>query len=358
MKKTTADNYHSEKFTPKFMGELMRAVCFLLIVVLLVSVIQGIFQAKWNGEGYHAARLKELSKETPDVVFVGSSVCTWGINPLVIYHETGIVTCNFGVTGGSASTTKFLVEEALKTFEPKILAVEPTVMMALSTTEFHSRVGFDPFGFSFEKLEAVKEMIDLNEKYGLNAEYEPLVSYAIPLLRYHSRWKELKDEDFSLPEYYRVLSERMHGYVFHYSGEKTADYSQYNDPVYYDPAQLDEAKRIFAEEVEMCRKKGVEMVLIKALLPWRQGQHDIIASWAEEYGVPFFDSNDVREEIGVDPEHDFLDGVHLNDQGATKVSRAIGAYLRDNFALDDHRGEASYEDWEDDWTFYQQDKAA
>lgn len=53
------------------------------------------------------------------------------------------------------------------------------------------------------------------------------------------------------------------------------------------------------------------------------------------------------EELGIDWKSDTLDGGdHLNEAGATKVSKYLGTFLKERYGLTDHRGNAAYAVWD------------
>ena len=43
------------------------------------------------------------------------------------------------------------------------------------------------------------------------------------------------------------------------------------------------------------------------------------------------------DELGIDPQHDTKDGQHLNYWGGVKFTSWLGSYLKENYALEDHR---------------------
>jgi hypothetical protein len=73
-------------------------------------------------------------------------------------------------------------------------------------------------------------------------------------------------------------------------------------------------------------------------------------AFADECGVNFIDYNLMYEEIGFDWTTDFLDTVHLNGKGRSKVSAHLGQYLVDNYGLTAH--EDSH--WDEDAALYNQ----
>ena len=62
----------------------------------------------------------------------------------------------------------------------------------------------------------------------------------------------------------------------------------------------------------------------------------------------------MTEERGIDWDQGSLDnGEHLNVRGAEMLSRYFGSYLKQNYELEDHRGEAEYQSFDDMVAQYQ-----
>ena len=45
-------------------------------------------------------------------------------------------------------------------------------------------------------------------------------------------------------------------------------------------------------------------------------------------------------------------GNHLNYSGATKMTKYIGQYLKDNYTLNDYRHDPHYEQWNKDYEMF------
>ena len=54
----------------------------------------------------------------------------------------------------------------------------------------------------------------------------------------------------------------------------------------------------------------------------------------------------------MDYNRDFIDQTHLNGNGAEKLTKYLGAYMESAYSLNDYRGEAAYEQWEQSYVHY------
>ena len=93
----------------------------------------------------------------------------------------------------------------------------------------------------------------------------------------------------------------------------------------------------------LCKEKGVELILIKApsLYPYWYEEYDAqITQYAQENGLAYYDFTDHIEAIGLDFQTDTYDaGLHLNFDGAVKMSRYFADILAKEHGMEDHRND-------------------
>ena len=115
-------------------------------------------------------------------------------------------------------------------------------------------------------------------------------------------------------------------------------------------------KKCLDEIVNMCREAGAQLVLVStpSALNWSYPNHNGIQALADEYGLTYVDMNLLGDELGIDWNTDTKDqGDHMNCFGAEKVSKWLAGWLKNNFDLPDHKGEAAYSRWDDDLKTYE-----
>ena len=101
------------------------------------------------------------------------------------------------------------------------------------------------------------------------------------------------------------------------------------------------------------------MVFIKTpVSDYTHEKGNAMQKFADECGVKLIDYNRKWDELGLDYKVDFLDTVHLNLNGAKKLTKCLGKTLVDDFGMPDHRGEAEYDSWDQDYSMYQAELAA
>jgi len=70
-----------------------------------------------------------------------------------------------------------------------------------------------------------------------------------------------------------------------------------------------------------------------------------VSEIAEEYGITYINYNFLYDEIGIDFETDFADGVHLNYKGNPKFTSYLGAWIKANYEIPDRRENGNYDDY-------------
>jgi len=188
---------------------------------------------------------------------------------------------------------------------------------------------------------------------------ESMVSYLFPLLRFHSRWKEIGKEDFTYLFHRDTVSHN--GYLMQtavkagssdMAGSPLADYTLPARSMEY----LDAMR-------ELCEEKGIELVLIKAPTNnWRYYWYDEwdeqVCDYAKEHKLNYYNFIPLTEEIGIDWNTDTYDGgVHLNVYGAEKLTSYFGKILKQDLGLESRKDEGDTAGlWEQKLEAYKKDK--
>jgi len=180
-------------------------------------------------------------------------------------------------------------------------------------------------------LNKVNAINDLIENLGDRSEYY------FPLIKFHTRWKDLDRQDF-LPS--AQVTKGAH------VGEGTiAD----PEPVELVPADRARPLPQLAEEylrrsLDYCREQGVTVLLISTPVfsSEEQEYYNSVYAIAQEYGVQYLNLMRCLDEMDFDFTTDMRDKVHCNIEGAQKVTSYVGSYLKENYILPDRREDEAY----------------
>lgn len=315
---------------------------FLLFIGFVLFVTDKIVCAKFIGDsttivdGFYAEKKNDI-----DMIVIGSSNSFCTVNPLVLYEEYGIAAYDFGSSSQPLDISLLYFKEALKRQKPKLAALEANMLVGGSIgtkNEAAFRWGYTNIPLSIDKLKCIYRSTG-----GINAEY---FTYVFPLFRYHERWKELSKTDYT---YFK--SDKTNYTKGYLETQSIADSVNLDD---YDcgdgEAWIEDDAVFFLDEiVRLCREKNVELLLFKSpKADWHRYETEAVRSIAGERGINFVDYNEIYHSGGIslDTASDFRDGEHLNDFGAEKITRHLGAYIKENYSLPDRRGSDTPNSWD------------
>lgn len=122
------------------------------------------------------------------------------------------------------------------------------------------------------------------------------------------------------------------------------------------PAFDADAQAYTEKSIALCREKGIPVVLLHLpKMAWSYEESMALEAFAEENGAVYIDLDreETRAQLGIVPQEDYYDQGHMNLRGCVKVSRWLGKWLDEEYALPDHRDDPAYaEEWDADWAAY------
>ena len=311
---------------------LLACTAIVLVTVLLLGAAQELVTPKYMTVSREGALTAEyyLEDGTHDVLFIGDCEVYEGFTPPTLWEEYGITSYIRGNAQQLAWHSYYLLEEALKHETPKAVVYN---VLALKygepQDEAYNRLVLDGMPLSVTKMRAVRASM---------TEDETLASYFFPLLRFHSRWKELTGEDIAYFGHRDVVSHN--GYLM--QTEIRGGRAEITPSPLVDYT-LPATSMAYLEKMRaLCEEKGVELILIKAPTnDWRYHWYDEwdaqISDYAAEKGLSYYNFIPLCEEIGIDWSRDTYDvGVHLNVYGAEKLTSYFGELLVRNHGIEGH----------------------
>ena len=319
----------------------------VLALALLLWLCQALLVPKYASASPEGNLIREYYNEKydHDVIFVGDCEVYENFSPVTLWREYGVTSYIRGSSQQLIWQSYYLLRETFRRETPRVVVFNVLSMeYGTPQKEAYNRMTLDGMRWSADKLGAIRVSM---------MPEETLASYLFPLLRFHSRWSELKAEDF------RYLFTRKQTAVAGYliqTGVKPVG----TLPVKKALANPDLAQTCwdYLDAMrQLCEENGAAFVLIKApsLYPyWYDEWDQQVAAYAEKYGLPYLNMLDLTDEIGLDFSTDTYDGgLHLNVSGAEKLARWFGAWLTEQYDLPDHTGDAALAaDWADKAAWY------
>lgn len=334
----------------------IKKVMFILFVSLFIGWtlygLQRLLVPKYMDHVIEGAFIAEYYEETTphDLLIIGDCEVYENLSPVTLWEEYGITSYIRGSAQQLVSQSYYLLEDTLRYETPKAVLFNIAAMQeGAQVKEAYNRMTMEGMRWSRSKYDAIRAS---------KMEDEHMLEYVFPLLRYHSRWKELNQDDFRY--YFKREKVSHNGYYMRADVQPLAGFpaerrrSDYNFPEisykYLDKMRL------------LCKEKGITLILMKApsLYPaWHEQWEEQIQDYASRYGLPYINCISKIPEIGLDFNTDtYNGGQHLNVYGAEKLSRYMGKLLQEKLSLEDHRGDDRLEAaWRKKSDFYHQSKA-
>lgn len=317
----------------RHIGFAARAVGFCIILTLTIILINKILVPKyyyndlWPTTSTYAGFYR-MDEDSIDVLCLGSSHAAAGFNPQVIYDAYGIRSYNLACEQQNMFTSYYWIKEALRYQKPQVILFDTYMLFpvnqaeALNSAESCTRKAFDGMRWSGVKAEAVKEMCRLDEE-------QSEISYYLPNVRYHTRWTELKEEDF------RFVQMNRHYELKGYTPLERRIAMEYQPFVSGDNLEQAEMVPLMQEYlnkiVELCENNEIKLILFKTpSVTQRITNYNTVSQYAAEKGLEYWDFNEASayKDSALVFEEDMNDDMHMNIWGAQKLSLYIGFRLQ------------------------------
>lgn len=310
-----------------------KIVIFCILFLFLLNRIYDIFSWKDTAGDYYSSMetFYDLEKDTVDVLFLGSSHCYCSVIPAKLWEDYGMASFNMAISGQDLASSYYSFKEALKTQDLEVVCVE------LYGCVFH---GYLIEGnlyrntlsrkLSLTSMDAVNNIVETDNKSDFILKW-PII---------HTRYKELKKQDFmeERPAYLGYSCE------FNVSGVEKWEFDN------VEPKPFGEAEQEWLLKIiELAEESDTELVFF--LVPYQMSleAQEYIAYAKEmiaEYDVPVIDMLELSEDIDINWRRDFSDYGHTNHFGAQKVTAYLGEFLKNNYDLQDYRGDERYTLWD------------
>ena len=353
-------------------GKIIKAGLSITVFILLIWAAQKLVQPKYADELIEGNFTAEYYNETTDhdVIIIGDCEVYENIDPIYLWEHYGITSYIRGNAQQLAWQSYYMLEDTLRYEIPKVVIYNVQALMYDEPQkEEYNRMTLDGMKWSKTKYEAIKASMCNNER---------MLEYIFPIFRYHSRIMNLSKED--LKYYFKRKKVANNGYYMRIDvlpvsesdvadmswliGDTDAEKDEIIDP-WADIETEEEENEISlpegnAEEKlgnlsmeyldkirNLCDENGIKLILIKApsLAPiWYDSYDKQIMMYSRKYNLRYINFYELLEETGIDYETDTYDGgLHMNRNGADKISEYLGDVLSREYEAQDHRGDMTYD---------------
>ena len=316
----------------------IKVILILIIFIALFLFFNRLVTPKYQDELVEGHLIKEYYDEemNHEVIFVGDCEVYANISPMELYKNYGITSYVRGTSQQLIWQSYEIIKETLNYEKPKVIVLNVNSMRySKPVSEEYNRLTLDNMKWSKNKVDAIKSsMIDK----------ESFITYVFPILRYHNRITSLTKEDFKylfkekdISHNGFIINKNVKPYTSLPTMKKLANYK-------FDDIDYEYLDKI----VSLAKENDIKLVLMKApsLYPyWYQEYEDQIIEYAKNNDLDYYNFKLFVDDIGIDYETDTYDGgLHLNLDGATKLSKYFGQILIDNYELTDYRSDKNVND--------------
>lgn len=323
----------------KHLRFVFKSFIFLIILTMCLYSVNKILIPKFTSEnGWPTTttfiNFYEMEKNTIDVLFLGSSHIASSLIPQVMYDEHGITSYNLGSEQQNMAISYFWLKEALNYQQPKAVILdcyflELVSMNPLNSEESFTRKSIDYMRWSPTKIEAINEICKLDTQ-------QSKLSYYLPNIRFHSRWKNLEEQDF-YSKTYLGSQEKLKGYKILDRRSKVEDYIPISENNSCKPVEMVELMAYYLDEIrQLCSEKNITLILISTPYKYEDaGMNKSISLYAKEYNIPFYSFNEenIYHEINYNFATDNAENSHANINGALKITNYMGKLLKDKYNI-------------------------
>ena len=323
-------------------GFILRITAFFLLFCLLLYGADRLLvdrSAAPRTESFYAE-----PKDSIDVLLIGSSRIMCGIYPLLLWEDHGIAAFDCAGSAQVIAQSYFQLKDALNYQSPRLVVVDVS-------TVANGNVYIGAESFVHTQLDHMRSpLVRLSAIFTLVPKKD-WVEYLFPIVKYHTRWNEVRAEDFNMPP------DICRGAVVYTGFSEKEEVLPPELIARTEAGELYDIPELYLRKtVALCRKAGAEVLFVN--LPCVrdaefQRAYNAVDALAEELGVPYINYL-YEESLGLDYEAEMFDTAHLNSAGAEKLTAALGAYIRENYDIPDRRGDAAYARWDADLADFRQ----
>lgn len=328
-------------------NKIFLRIIFIILMIITIYLISSVLSLKSPHGIDQSDGIYWQPSQTIDVVFMGTSHVHCGINTGLLWEKYGIPSYDYSGAEQPLWMTYYYLKELYKYQTPEIVVVDMYAPARFKEDYQYGWISENIHGmrFSMNKLDMLRVSVEPQKL----AQYFP--SFAV----YHSRYDDLKEADFDSFFWNDKEQEAFKGYTPYWNVEP-----QIAPVIAEEKANglTVKSEQYLRNIISLAKENGSRLILITipyVITAEDKKTYNRIREIALEEDIEFIDYNEYYEEIGLDFTQDFNDESHLNYWGSCKFTEYLGAFLKEGGNLPDHRGEESYESWEENVRLIQEE---
>lgn len=311
----------------------LKILAFVLSFVLLLEALSATVFSKKSAASYNnklssAYSFTNEPKNSIQIAGIGNSDLYSGFVPVTLWQEFGYTSTVVASPRQTPIQSYEMMTELMKNQHPDLLIIEVDMLYS-SVPDNHSKVqsknSFESF-FDYMNTDNFQEIIEGH--------------YSI--FTFHDKWKKIGRKEKST-----VTAPNSHGYKYSNAVKKIVVNNYMSDT---DASEniSDVNAQYLDKMISYCKNNEIEVLLVEipSVNSWNSERHNAVKLIAEKYNINFVDLNMCYDDMKFNVSEDFRDkGNHLNYNGANKATKYLGEYIKNNYSIDDRRGDAAFNYW-------------
>lgn len=324
----------------KRLKPVIKTVLFAAVLAFLLNAISGVLvrpgdqSAFRNMEGFY-----EQKRNTLDAVYIGSSRVYAFWNPVYAYARSGMTVYSLATAAQSIEVARYLAEEVHKT--------QPGAVLIVNLESMHD--GPDArLNRVLDKMPASVNKLRLAWDTGVKDGDRILdrIENLFPLNRYHTRWQELEEEDFTYEADQYKSSSRYDSFLGGHLDVKEA----YRKATEHAIEPDERSKEAVDSLLDYCKKESIPVIFTLApqagITDTQMRERTGLKNYILDLGGTVLDFQNMADEMMLDFSRDYDNGRHTNIHGSFKFTAYLADLLTERFGFTDKRGTKGYEDWD------------
>ncbi len=327
----------------KSVKNLIRFICFILIICILTTVSSYCLQANDRKDIMHLRSFFLEPENSIDVALVGASELYTGFCSPMAWDQFGFTSYSFCYAGMVSQHYKPAVKEVLTKQNPKLIIIEIngfTCGDKYSKNPAKAHTFLDNIPRDSLRKEFIEETIPKENRN----------EYYFSFIKYHDNWKHIKSFCLNLRNKLIMLMKGPAPTKAFATKNKTLDTNKLKK---YTPKPGKIAEQSLIELLEYLKDNNINNVLFVRFPHCVNNKnpevYEHIISAINSYGFKFKDFEKEREALNLEPSKFFYHYGHLNVFGMEKFTPIFAEYLVSNYDLKSEHSDEIVKEWDKSW---------
>ncbi|MBP3892338.1 MAG: hypothetical protein J6D29_09195 [Solobacterium sp.] len=280
---------------------------------------------------------RDLPKDTVDVLLLGNSTMMNDVYPLELWNDYGITAYNAACVNQSIASSYYIIQDFLEYHSPKVIVLDCQAAKNggkyISENTLHYVT--DAYGANSKiSRRIIQDLVEPSKRIG----------FYFPLFAYHNQWQSLSNNNFHPNDRDISFGGKVNG--------RTKELDDITSVAQERTKDIPEIPKEYLEKIiALANEHNIKLVF--TIAPTARSLKDNekannyymvyneVGKFAEANGVDYINFNYMKEELGIDEQTDYADSLHMNFNGAEKLTSYFGKMLAG--MVENHKEDGTWE---------------